>query len=203
MYKKLSIQITRKLIDSKIIPIDDAEIYHYSFEVMISTFVSLLTILVWAIIFKQLHNALYFLVGFFICRTISGGYHADTHKNCFILTQLIFVSFLCFVTFIDISNIKLILCIIMIFSNLIILLIAPIDNKNKKFSENEYQRYKKKSKVFVLISTVMLPFLCLNDFIAEKSFYFCLGVFSVSIMLIFGKAKNIIEFKNDERSLLE
>ena len=201
MYKKLSIQITRKLIDSKIISIDDAEIYHYSFEVMISTFISLLVIIVWAIIFKQVHNALYFLAGFFICRTISGGYHADTHKTCFTLTQLIFVSFLCFVTFVDVSNIKLILCIVMIFSNLIILFIAPIDNKNKKFSEKEYQRYKKKSKMFVLISSVMLPFLCLNSFIAEKSLYFCLGVFSVSIMLIFGKAKNIIESKNNERSL--
>lgn len=203
MYKKLSIQITKKLIASKIIPAEDAEIYYYSFEVMLSTFVSLLTIVVWAIIFKQLHNSLYFLAGFFISRTISGGYHANTHTICFLLTQLIFITFLCLVTFVDISNIKLILCMVMIFSNFIILLIAPIDNKNKKFSENEYQRYKKKSKVFILISTVMLPFLCLNDFIAEKSFYFCLGVFSVSIMLIFGKAKNIIESKNDERSLLE
>ncbi len=203
MYKKLSIQITRKLIASKIIPVEDAEIYYYSFEVMLSTFVSLLTIVVWAIIFKQLHNSLYFLAGFFISRTISGGYHANTHTICFLLTQLIFIAFLCLVTFVDISNIKLILCMVMIFSNFIILLIAPIDNKNKKFSENEYKRYKKKSKVFVLISSVMLPFLCLNGFIAEKSLYFCLGVFSVSIMLIFGKAKNIIESKNDERSLLE
>lgn len=195
MYKKLSIQITNKLINSRIISDNDAEIYYYSFEVFISLVVTTLSIFFWSIIFKQLHSAVYFFVGFFICRTISGGYHANSHISCFILTQLLFISFLCFVTFLEINYPQIFLYLIMFVSNVIILLIAPIDNKNKRFSDVEYQRYKRKSKTFVLISSLAIPVLSLNSFFAEKSLYFYLGVFSVSIMLIFGKVKNIVETK--------
>lgn len=196
MYEKLSKKITKSLIQHNFVSENDAEIYIYSFQIILSTLVSSIFILIWAFLFKQVLNTIIFFIGFFLCRKFSGGYHANSQIACFIFTQLIFISFLTLITFSNIIGNNGILILVTLLSNIIIFFLAPVDNENKPFDDNEKLKFKRQSRVFAFVNIiVVLLLLCFSLFI-DKLFCYILGVLAISIMLILGKIKNIASSKS-------
>lgn len=191
MYEKLSIQITNHLIKYNFVKKSESEIYIYSFQIILSSLVSTAFILILSILYKQVLNTMFFFVGFFMCRKLSGGYHANSQLTCFLLTQLIFISFLSLISFSNILENKYILFIIPLLSNIVVCLFAPVDNINNPFSDSEKRKFRKRSIIFALINIFL--FLLTNFFPIYNVKYLCysLGVFSISIMLALGKIKNI------------
>lgn len=192
MYEKVSTHITNLLIKYSFVEKNDLEIYVYCFQIIISTLVSTIFILIWSIIFKQFLNTLFFFTGFFMCRKFSGGYHAQNQLSCFLFTQLIFISFLCWISFSNILKNETILIIISLFSNVIICILAPVDNINNPFSDSEKKKFRKKSLIFALINLILLFITVYFANQIDKFFCYSLGVFAISLMLILGKIKNIL-----------
>ena len=195
MYEKLSKKITDILIDHKIISKNDFEIYVYCFEIILSTIISSIFIIIWSILFKQFFNTVLFFIGFFFCRKVSGGYHAKSHITCFLFTQALFISYLSLISFSNILESKFAFILITILTTIIIFIFAPIDNENKPFRKNEKIKFKKRSRILSTINIIIVFVSYYFSLFINECFCYMLGVFSVSIMLILGKAQNITAVK--------
>lgn len=78
------------LVKYKIIPEDERDIYVYGFELLFTTLFSMLSILAAAICMGKIAQACIFIGVFFVIRMFSGGYHANTHWGCFLITNAVF-----------------------------------------------------------------------------------------------------------------
>ena len=85
MYKKIAKIITDSFILKGIIKKEDKEIYEYSYEVLISQAVYIFIMLFISILFKAFFETLVFFIGFYICRSLTGGYHASNYIKCHLL----------------------------------------------------------------------------------------------------------------------
>lgn len=197
MYENLSKKISTFLLKHNFISEDDFNIYVYSFQIILSTLISSLFILIWALISKQILNTFIFFIGFFISRKISGGYHAKTQLACFIFTQLIFISFISLVSFSNIIENKTILIIITLISSFIIWKLSPVDNENNLLSDKEKIKFQKHSRLFSIINILGLIFALFYLKFYQKYFCYISGVTAVSIMLILGKIKYLNTMKGD------
>ena len=172
MYDNLICRVLNYLIIHGLIDENEYEIFDYCFQIIFSALFSSVFILMWAILFKQVINTLLFFIGFFFCRTFSGGFHANNQTTCFLLTQIIFLSFILIITYYEIQR-----------------------NINKPFNKNEIKRFRFQSRLFLMIITLIVIIALIFSFYLDKVLYFILGVFSVSLMLIIGKIKNTVLLK--------
>ncbi len=195
MYEKISHKITNTLILHKFISAEEFDVYSFCFQILLSTIVSTILILFWSFLFHQTTHALFFFIGFFVSRKLCGGYHAKNQITCFIFTQLIFISFITLITFSNIIESKNNLVFFSLFSNLIILFFAPVDNINNPFCDSEKKKFRKKSIIFTLINLSLLLLIISFSILIDKYFCYTLGVFTVSIMLVLGKIGNITSLK--------
>lgn len=85
-----------------------------------------------------------FLVVFIIMRSFTGGYHANTYIKCNLVTSISFVILLLIFKIIRHISLKSII-LIAIFQVVTIVLLAPIENKNKPIENRT---------VYKIISTV-------------------------------------------------
>ncbi len=97
MYNLMSKKLTDLFILKKIIKEEERNIYIYCFEVIISSFIYLVLFFTIAIVFKCLLQSILFLTGFWIIRSVAGGYHAKTYAKCHALfiSNQIFMILLC------------------------------------------------------------------------------------------------------------
>ena len=78
----LSKSISHFLLERDIIPREEAEIYQYGFETIISTVLGFLIIASLGILFHMFWLALLYYAVFVFLRQLTGGYHADTYFRC-------------------------------------------------------------------------------------------------------------------------
>ncbi len=184
MYEKIAKKITKILIEKNILKAADREIYEYSYEILISQTIYILIMLTIAIIFGVLVESLFFFLGFYLCRKISGGYHANTYLKCHILfamNQGVLITLLKIP-----DNINWFFTLPSLFIAIVlILLFAPIDNENKQFDEKEFCKYRKACKKFCVILAIIA---IITWFVGKNNIYcfcFSIGVLSVSVSLLY------------------
>ena len=78
----LSNYLVRVLLKNEIIEADKIEIYQYGYEIMISTIITFLIVLISGIILNCLPAALLYFGIFVVMRQICGGYHAQHYWSC-------------------------------------------------------------------------------------------------------------------------
>lgn len=150
--------LTNHLIAKNIVPKEDKEIYDYGFEMLFSTLMGYTIVLVTSLLMNSFFEGMIFLISFVLLRNYSGGYHADTHIKCnlFLFLSALFVLFMSKVA---IPYIYLIMIYVLLWH--MIIMYAPIENKNKPLSENERKKYKRISVVlaliFGIISIILYP----------------------------------------------
>lgn len=151
-------KIVARLLDylcaESIIKEDEREVYHYYFEVSISALGYWVSILAVAIITGRLWESMVYLGTFMLLRGNFGGYHADTHLKCALLSMTGYLLFLLTVAFLPTSWILYVVVMAMASVLLCAIGFAPIDHPNKPFSSGEYQKYRKNSIRMVGILTV-------------------------------------------------
>lgn len=67
---------------NQVIQKGEMEIYQYGLEMIVSTIVNLLLLLLIGVLFHELFSAVLFFCLFVLIRQKSGGYHADTYFKC-------------------------------------------------------------------------------------------------------------------------
>ena len=82
--RTLSQKSVRLFCEQKVIDEAKADAYVYGYELLISSVVSVLLVVLIAVVCGDVRYALSFLIGFIPQRIYIGGYHATSHTRCYL-----------------------------------------------------------------------------------------------------------------------
>lgn len=183
MYRLLAKKTTDFFIKKKIIKNTDKDVYEYGYEILFAQIIYIAIMIVISLIFNAFVESLFFFIGFYIYRKISGGYHAETYAKCHLLFGFNQILFLLLLFYIPVIYRYIIFFIIIFISIIITFFMAPIDHPNKQFDSKEYHKYKKMSR---LLAFLLIPF-GITVYLLDKNNTFCfgIGIFSASVSLLY------------------
>lgn len=198
MLQKISQKISDFFIKKQLIDKEEREVYDYSFEILLATFINLIAIIVISIITRTLIESILFTIAFMLMRGAAGGYHFNTHIGCFINLMIVYIGMILCIKLVQVKILFYISIAFIICSIVIILAFAPIDSKNKPLDSDEKKRLRKRS--YIRISLLSIPMIVLLIFKKTIVYSFALSyaVFNVGISLIIGKIINKIIIHHDK-----
>lgn len=189
--------VTDFFLKYKAINNEDADIYQYGNEIIISSVIDLLIVFILGLIYKELLNAVLFFISFLLLRTFGGGYHANTYLKCKII-YIIDISVVLFLSkyAVFIYNLHTMILISM-FSTTVIFFLAPIENPNKPLSESETVKNARKSKVLSVILCLMI--IVLYRINKEISLTLLLTYFSAAAAMIIEYLRKVGTVHEDQK----
>jgi len=173
-----------------IISADDREVYEYSFEVLFSYLFSFFATVIIALLSGTVfYTALYF-VGFIPLRLVAGGFHAKNHLRCFIILMLVYLTFL--LTLLLLSDIVMRVSIIasIIFSILLVFMMAPSEDTNKPISDNDSVRLRRSSRTTVVGFSALIGLLVTFVPDIRIAFSVAMGTLTVGASLLSNYVKH-------------
>ena len=161
-------------------------IYQYGTELTISTAAAVASILLLATLLGNLLWGVIFLVVFISFRLPGGGYHASTYRNCFILTNSVFLaSFI--LSLILLSTPNVIRNVLLLISCFAIWMLAPIPNPHHPVSERTLRKNKIIVRGMVVVDSLLM---FLGELLLSMYSMFCIftaSVAAVAAMMILSK----------------
>ena len=165
MLNKVAKFLTSHLVDAGVVSSDSKEIYIYGFEVLITSLLSTILVLIAGAIWGRFIETICFLVVFIVLRSFTGGFHANTYWLCTVVTLSIY----CTVMLLSKTAIPGILYWLLLPVGVIVLIIkAPIRNPNKYMTDKEYLMYKLISIILFIVMAIT-GILLLNIAVAMSS----------------------------------
>lgn len=151
MIIKLSEFLTEKLLLNNSIFEEERELFIYGFFTMFSFTVFFVLASVFGLVLKCFIESILFYIAFMFIRRFAGGYHAATELRCSIISTLcIFISIL-IIKLSLVYGFQTVLTVISLFSSIIIFFLCPLDTPEKRLTQKEFKRFRKKSRITVLI----------------------------------------------------
>lgn len=188
MYSKGARYITNHFIKQGKISEEKANVYAYGFEILISTIIYTIIFLITATISGTLLESFLFWIGFFIVRTIAGGYHAKSYISCHILFMLNHIAFIAIVKLTPSSAIMFLALVFMLISTIILFIFAPVDHPNKRFTENEQKRFRISSLLYALLILLVMVLAFMFQFHSTIPFFsYTIGTFSATTSIMASK----------------
>lgn len=192
MIDQIAGHISSFFIKKKIIAEDQKEIYDYSFEILISTLMNLLCLIIISLIFDKVLVTLLFIVGFIPLRSVAGGYHAKTHLRCSLILIATYLMFLKTITLIPSSKVLLSVLCCSLVSTILIFMLAPVQDKNNPLSDKEIEILKAKSRTMIVIYTALVTIMYLIFSEKVYSLSLAMGCLLVSLSLSASVIRNKI-----------
>lgn len=137
---------------------EEKEVVIYGLVAIVSNLVTLFALLVIGHLSNNFLATIIYLSCLFCIRILAGGYHANTSLACLLSSMLIYFLIVLINSFISIKY-NTILIVLAGICYLVILIIAPILNGKRTFSNTEIRSVKKKIRIVLaveLIVTVVL-----------------------------------------------
>lgn len=194
MISKITERISKKMLLKFKLNNMDADIYSYGLFMFLSFVIFGVITLAFGIIFGCIIESLIFYTLFQLLRKYCGGYHAETCGKCEIMTSLIFLICIASIEAVEYLNFENILFLISALFFIIIYCLSPIDTMENPLSAEEKTKFRKISRIIVLIMISFVSF----AYIAKFNLLFipsCVSVVLEGVLLIAGK------FKNSKRKL--
>lgn len=132
----------------------DDEIFTYGIEVILTSLLNILILLIIGIISGTVDQSVVYFVSYAFLRKFIGGYHCDTNFKCITFNVCKYLFFVCVYSNIIIS--RMIMISVIIITLLLIIFKAPYEHKNRLISEKYKLVYKKYSFVIVSIYSVII-----------------------------------------------
>lgn len=188
MYKKGARSITKQFIKHGSISEEKANVYAYGFEILISTIIYTIFFLITAAITGTLLESLLFWLGFFIVRTIAGGYHAKTYIFCHILFFLNHIAFIAILKLTPSSAITFLVLSLTLTSAICLFIFAPVDHPNKRFTENEQKKFRVGSLAYAFLTLIIISLAFAFHFQNEGLYLgYSIGTFSATFSVVIAK----------------
>lgn len=133
---------------------DTYDIIRYGLELfLIKTTFSIVMLAIGALL-HSFWECLVFTVFFYLIRSLTGGYHADTRLKCFLQSITTFVIVLLIIKAVKAHVFMFILLVAVAISAVVVIwMTAPIDTENKRLEKEELEEFKKKSRIMLIIET--------------------------------------------------
>lgn len=153
-------RILNQLIRLDIIDGEDEEIYRFGLEGLSLKLIHYSSYLVIAFFAHEMPRFLIFFAAFLVLRKSAGGYHAKTKAGCYISS--------CLIVFCIVAGVRVVTDweyiipaggILMIFSDICILALAPLGNRNRQYDEEEMQLFRKRTiNLLILVNVLAIIF---------------------------------------------
>ena len=148
--------IVTRLNKEGIIQKEDNEVYLYGLQLLLSTLLKILGLMIIAYGLGVVRESIIFLLSFSVLRIHAGGVHAHTLFKCFISTAILMFSSI-FISRLIPDNYNLnIQVILIVISIIMIYRYAPVADENKPLTDDEYVLYKKRSIITVLVVAIII-----------------------------------------------
>ena len=153
MATKFAERIVRKLIAVSAVEEVDRELYVYGFFLLIShIFFFLITVAFGCFLRISCESVIFYIV-FMLLRSYAGGVHARTEMACTVWTMVAMGMATVFIKVLEASTVKIPLCVL--FFNICLLVLSPLDSGEKPLDAEEKHRYRKICLILVFICDVV------------------------------------------------
>jgi len=166
--------LVNRLVKKEIISGKDIEVYQFGIECFIMKACHIISYFIIAICFHMVLELLIFLMTFMPLRVYAGGYHANTPMKCYIVSCFAVLSVMCLIHLMPtyIMQYSIIVALVVSF---VLLIIVPVESRNKTLDETEKIYYKRKAMMLIMIEVgivIIFRILLWNDI----SFIIALGM---------------------------
>lgn len=191
MISEIAKKTARYFAELNVIDQKRTEVYSYGFELLISELISTSVMLIIAVITKNFLQTAAYIAAFTVMRECAGGYHAKTHRNCILAFTASYLAFIAIISFLPKAHYAALLFTGLGLNLIFIYLCAPVDNKNKPFSEEEKRRFRFRSRLAGVIITVIAVFLWLAD-IKDGLYAVCImiGILTAGSSVVIGSLQH-------------
>lgn len=190
---KLSRKIGDDLVQSNIVKAEDAEIYIYGINQILTSVLNVSSALIIGLILGTFFEVMVFMAAYIPLRIFAGGYHAKTPLRCYIFSLIMLIVVSIGMKYLLLSELAYYAALSA--ALLIVLVISPVEDKNKPLDEIEHKVYKKRALIIAateLMISIVFRLAGLDKlFIAVVYSFTALG-----FMLILGAIKNALNSKN-------
>lgn len=191
--KYITESISKKLLILNLITNSQLAICNYGIEVLISSIINILTILLCSLFFNTVWHGIIFLIVFVPLRTTLGGYHAKTRIKCFLISMLLYGAISSFQLILNLFLHGLAIWILLLLiTTTYILLCKPIENIHHPIK----QSIKSKNKTFSLVLMIIDFTVCFMGIVTSPNS--SLMQFSILSILAFA----LLHFISERRGLV-
>ncbi len=196
--EKLSHKIGDDLVRSGVVKEEDAEVYIYGINQILAYVLNASSSLIIGLIFGVTFEIVIFMAAYIPLRSFAGGYHAKTPLRCYVFSVIMLVIVSICIRCLSLT--EWVYYAVLAASALIMLVLSPIEDRNKPLDEIEHRVYKKRA-IFIASAEIVIG-LALK--LAGLDNLFVAVVYSfaaLSFMLVAGKVKNCrmaVDFTNDD-----
>lgn len=139
MKKIISSYLVEKLIEGKIISVEEEELYMYGICQGITIIQNITITIIVGLFFGNLCSTITFLCCYVPLRSFSGGYHASSEKKCFWYSLILIIVMQIYFIYYQLNYFDLFGTIV---SLIIIFYFSPMQSPNKLLTQNESKYYK-------------------------------------------------------------
>lgn len=187
MISNISERITSSLVNAGAAPSEDKALYEYGIRMGILMVINAATAVLIGLLLGMFWQSIIFLLAYNPIRSYAGGYHANSQLNCYLISiPMILVVLL---------GIKMLpwngyLCtIVLLFSVVIIAILAPVEDSHKPLNEREKVVYKGRARAYSAIFFGAAMMLWFAGF-GQISLSIVMALLVAAIMLVLGAIKN-------------
>ena len=187
--RSVSNEITDALIESGAIAENQRKLYHYCVSGVIEMGKNLLITLIIGLLIGKFVETLLFLLIMIPLRYTAGGYHSDNKRVCSIISILLYISTILSAGVFAESLHHIHSVWFFAISVIFILVLSPVDCKNKRLDFDGKKQQRKRSYLLVLIFVVVFVALFLLGS-ANFCYLISCSMTMVALMLFAGKLKD-------------
>ena len=199
MLQSVTASITEIFLKKNIVQENDKEVFKYGFELMLVTFITVISIIGIAVVFKCFLEVIIFIGFFAVLRRNAGGWHASTYIKCFFMSVSTCFGSVYIAKFMTGNSLYLI--ILGGISFYCVFRYAPVESKNKPLNNDQKERLKFKSRVILIIEIliILVIYYFNNEF---YNVFYNIGIIavfmaSVSLLPIFNLKRGNTNEEND------
>jgi len=131
---------------------------------------------------------LLFILGFAPLRTTAGGFHANSHLSCFIISACLFILSLASTFFFSwIRGIPLTIALITL---ILVYYWSPVEAKNKKLNNEQISKNRRKSLIISIANSVLAFVFCMVNVDSALINLYFMGIAMAAASLIIAKIKS-------------
>lgn len=176
MIEKMALKIVNQMEMQKIISKSNCEYYEYALIGMVEHAITVGTMLLLGLIFRQFLPTICFIVFFLSLRKRTGGFHAGKFWQCYLGTVIIFSAVIQIVPML--CRNPAVMYAMLFLAIVLICIMGTINHPNMDMSKSELQESKKAARLLVLMEVMIIAVL-----IYLKADILYIGYMSVAIIL--------------------
>ena len=176
MIEKMALKLVNQMEMEKIINKSSCEYYEYALISMAEHAITVGTMMLLGLIFRQFLPTICFMVFFFSLRRRTGGFHANKFWQCYLETVIVYIAIMQIVPIL--SRNQAVMYSMLFLAIILIYIMGTINHPNIDMSKSELQESKKVARRVVLMEVMIIAVLA---YLKADILY--IGYMSVAIIL--------------------